>query len=127
MKTKLLIFILSFLIGYCYGNDTVKIELNFAKVMGERFLKYPLLESEITDYKVIVKQDSLKLWLMESDLNQCNTVLNEFKTLSDRDKVDISKLKESEDKAIKRGKNWRTLAGVFGVISLGEGVLIYLK
>lgn len=127
MKTKLLIFILSFLIGYCYGNDTVKIELNFAKVMGERFLKYPLLESEIADYKVIVKQDSLKLWLMESDLNQCNTVLSEFKTLSDRDKVDISKLKESEDKAIKRGKNWRMVSVIESLVILGTTTIIYFK
>jgi len=109
-----------------HAQDTVKLSTIFADKMAVSFLNYPILEHQVSEYKQFIHNDSILYGNIRKDLEMCKTLNNDYKTLTQRDSVDVLNLNKSVAKLIKRRNLWRTLSGVFGLVSIGEAGLIYL-
>ena len=109
-----------------HAQDTVKLSTIFADKMAVSFLNYPILEHQVSEYKQFVHNDSILYGNIRSDLDMCKALNNDYKTLTQRDSVDVLNLNKSVAKLIKRRNLWRTLSGVFVSVAIGEAGLIYL-
>ena len=126
MKTKLT-FILFFIVGWCYAQDSVKIKTEFALVLSDAYLQHPFLKDAIIKQQNIIKADSIKTWVIQNELNSCDTTLKSYVSLSNEYGNELNRYSKLLTTESKRKRFWRTFAGVFGVVSLTEFGVIYLR